>query len=118
MYEKIYRLKNSIDNYPYEVMMYDPTSDKPKPEWLTDILKFKEVEDGEVTYYESSDSHGVTYQVPCINGHLHVSKDEVVIYNLSNNNILSFSKSKFDKLYELPTKVTLFDRIKKFIRSL
>jgi hypothetical protein len=122
MKQKIYKLIDDVDIYPLEIMVYDPLSDEDKPEWLTDILKFKRInENGEIEFQESRNDKGdITYQVPAINGHLNVPHNSIVAINLGNNNIFPIKRDKFSILYaeKLDMKSRIKNKLDRFLSKI
>lgn len=108
---KIYKLKDEYSKFPIEVYMYNPRDDTEIPEWFTEILKFKCVnENGDIEYQYYKDSEGnITYQIPKINGHLNVPRGSVILKNIGNGEVFSMKEKVFSILYE--RKLTIIERI-------
>lgn len=107
----VYRLKDECSKFPIEVYMYNPRDDTEIPEWFTEILRFKCVnEDGGIEYQCHKDSNGnITYQIPKINGHLNVPNGSIVLKNIGSGEVFSMKEKIFSILYE--KKITILDKI-------
>lgn len=111
MKSKIYKLKDEYSKFPIEVYMYNPRDDVEMPEWFTEILKFKCInENGDIEYQRHEDNSGnITYQIPKINGHLNVPSGSVVLKSLGSEEIFSMKEKVFFILYE--RKLSFIERI-------
>ena len=111
MKSNVYKLKDEYSKFPIEVYTYNPRSDSKIPEWFTEILKFKCVnENGDIEYQYHKDSEGnITYQIPKINGHLNVPNDSIVLKSIGNGEVFSMREKVFSILYE--RKLTIMERI-------
>jgi hypothetical protein len=115
--DKIFVLKSEVGVYPYKIRVYDPRGDESPPSWLTDVLKLEKIDDGKPVYFKSVSKSGtVTYQVPCINGHLTVPVNSIVAYDEVENNIFTIDIGKFEVLYE--EKYSILETIKKNMYAL
>lgn len=115
---KSYRLYGEVDIYPYEIEVYNPRSNEPKPEWLTDVLKFNGIdEDGIIVYCESKDENGgITYPIPKINGHIYIPMDSVVAKDLNTGSIFPFKIEIIKEFYK--EKLNFVNKIKKCINGI
>lgn len=115
---KSYRLYADVDIYPYEIEVYDPRSDEPKPEWLTDILKFDGVnDDGTIKFCEVvDDKGGITYPIPKTNGHLYIPIGSMIARNVNSGQVFPFKSALINDMYK--EKIGLFRKIIRFMKSI
>lgn len=116
--DRTYILKEDSGTYPYEIMVYDPRSEYPPPEWFTDILKLDKLdENGNPMYQMSIDKDGgITYQVPSINGHINVLVDYIIARNTYNDEVFPMRIDLFESKYKQKRSSFIY-RIMKFIKK-
>lgn len=109
------------NNYPKEVMMYDPSSSDDLPDWLTEVLTvFKVDEDGNNKYFTSNNKgDNITQYYINTGGSIIVKEDDLIIGSSDRNGhttmVGSINKEKFELLYT--KKLSLINKIVKWIKK-